>query len=79
MYALNEKRKVIFCNEACATWLKIDEDDIVGNVLEYHSHELDEPVLEILSGLCPPPEVFSGTEAQSIVVAKYPDAISFGS
>lgn len=75
IYALNEKRKVIFCNEACATWLKLDVDDIVGKVLEYHSRELDESILEILSGLCPPPEVFSGIESQSIVVAKYPDAI----
>lgn len=75
IYAFNEKRKLIFCNQACAAWLNLEVDDMIGKVLEYHSHELEDPALEMLSGLCPPPDVFSHPEVQAIVVAKYPDAI----
>jgi DNA-binding NtrC family response regulator len=66
IYAIDSKRRVVYCNRALATWLDIESTRIVGRLVEYHSEptqEEDEPRDDgPLTDLCPPPQAFAGEE-----------------
>ncbi len=71
IYVLDEDRQIIFCNAACANWVGLAADALVGQRCNYHSPRSDaqgmpEPA-EIAAGLCPPPEVFAGQPGVALV------------
>ena len=60
IYVLNEKRLIIYCNEACARWTGRAAEDLIGTRCDYHSHPVENPNQQLAACLCPPPEVFAG-------------------
>ena len=66
---LDDRRKIVYCNPACAAWLELSAEDIVGKACNYASSSdaAAEPITTQIAGLCPPPEVFSGRRTVAII------------
>lgn len=60
VYVLDDQRRIVFVNRACAAWLSCAAGDLLEQECRYSSSaELQE--IEALAGtLAPPPEVYSG-------------------
>ena len=64
IYAIDDQRRIAYCNRALAAWLDVDPNRIVGRTVEYHSEPIsaddstedDGP----LTDLCPPPQALAG-------------------
>ncbi|HEY3395605.1 MAG TPA: helix-turn-helix domain-containing protein [Lacipirellulaceae bacterium] len=69
IYVVDERRRIIYCNAALATWLDLERERIVGRAVEYHSELASEPERKDapLSDLCPPPRALSGTPCQGTI------------
>jgi transcriptional regulator with PAS, ATPase and Fis domain len=76
VYVLDEDRRIIFCNAACASWLGLSVDALLGQQCNYHAPEQThdgssaEPYV---AGLCPPPQVFSGRATAALVTCTRAD------
>jgi transcriptional regulator with PAS, ATPase and Fis domain len=61
VYVLDEKRSIVFANEACLRWLGAPAQRVLGQRVDYHSMtvpaESEKDAVGFLSGLCPPPEI----------------------
>ncbi len=61
VYVLDEKRTIVFANEACLRWLGAPAQRVLGQRVDYHSltvpTESAKDAVGFLSGLCPSPEV----------------------
>jgi transcriptional regulator with PAS, ATPase and Fis domain len=60
IYVLDERRVIVYCNQACADWTGIATDDLIGTRCDYHTQVISDPIAELAARLCPPPAVFSG-------------------
>ena len=60
VYLVDDDRRIVFYNRACATWLGIDGAVLVGERCEYQSVANDQSPASIAAQLCPPPQVFAG-------------------
>lgn len=60
IYAMDDRRTIIYCNPACAELVGTDAEQLVGQRCEYHMPGTGSGPAEVAAGLCPPPEVFSG-------------------
>src|SRR5581483_6043228 len=60
IYLLNEDRKIVYCNAACAEWLGVAKEELIGESCQYHSEPVAAAATAIATGLCPPPAVFGG-------------------
>ena len=60
MYAIDEQRRIIFCNAACAELLGLDGDQLIGQRCDYHAGGKGSTPADIAASLCPLPEVFAG-------------------
>jgi DNA-binding NtrC family response regulator len=67
IYVLNDERRIIYANSACAEWLAISLEEFVGQSTAYHSSPTAEAGALKAAGLCPPPEVLSGRRMRAIV------------
>jgi DNA-binding NtrC family response regulator len=69
VYVLDDERRMVYCNPACAAWIGATVDDLVGVQCDYHSQPDNDAHRQIGTGLCPPPEVFAGRSLGGIVVS----------
>ena len=60
IFVVDDQRRIVFSNEACCRWVDVVEEDLVGQRCDYHSAPRSTTAEDVASGLCPPPEVFSG-------------------
>lgn len=62
IYAIDGRRRIVYCNAALATWLELDSARITGRLVEYHSErDTDEAKADSpLTDLCPPPRALAG-------------------
>ncbi|MBN82288.1 MAG: hypothetical protein CMJ70_19325 [Planctomycetaceae bacterium] len=60
VFVLDDQRRIVFANEACCRWVDVVEEDLVGQRCDYHSAPRSTAAEDAASGLCPPPEVFTG-------------------
>ena len=37
IYAIDNRRRIVFCNAALATWMQLEPSRVVGRFVEYHS------------------------------------------
>ncbi len=65
VYAVDAKRRIVYCNPALAAWLEMEPERIARRLVEYHSEptasgadklDADAP----LADLCPPPRALAG-------------------
>ncbi len=72
IYVLDEDRRIVFYNAACAAWLGISADALLGQKCNYHTPAGDAleggTLAALAAGLCPPPQAFAG-RAQSATVS----------
>jgi DNA-binding NtrC family response regulator len=62
VYVLDEQRRVVFLNQAAATWLGVEPEQLIGRTCRYQSGDADS-LSALADALCPPPEVFQGHKA----------------
>lgn len=73
LYVLDEDRRIIYCNAACALWLGLAADELVGHQCNYHASGAQPGPAAVAVGLCPPPAVFSGQPQMAVVSCTRPD------
>ena len=59
IYAIDDRRQIVYCNEACAAWLGVDAKELLGRQCDYHAGDVSTD--ELAAALCPPPQAFYGT------------------
>jgi len=64
---LNARRRIIYCNAACAEWTGVDAAQLIGLRCDYHSTTEVADGQALAASLCPPPEVFAGRRAGATV------------
>jgi DNA-binding NtrC family response regulator len=67
IYVLDDQRRIVFCNTACARWTRTKAQDLIGQQCVYHSPIDHSQSASIAAGLCPPPKVFSGQPQVAVV------------
>lgn len=67
VYAVDEERRILFCNAACAAWLAVEPDEFVGTRCDYHSADQPETLARLAAGLCPPPTALAGDRVSAMV------------
>jgi DNA-binding NtrC family response regulator len=63
LYLLDARRRLVYCNQACAQWVGVPTEQLVGRRCDYHS----DPTADAACRLCPPPEAFGGKPCWSEV------------
>ncbi|HEV3136807.1 MAG TPA: helix-turn-helix domain-containing protein [Pirellulales bacterium] len=67
IYLLDDQRRIVFCNAACARWTRTKPQDLVGQQCIYHTPAENSDSSGVAAGLCPPPKVFSGQPQVALV------------
>jgi len=73
IYVLDEDRRIVFCNAACAAWLGVPADALIGQKCNYHTPGDDAEGGElaiVAAGLCPPPLAFAGQALSANVTCR---------
>ena len=68
IYVVDERRRLVFLNRACAEWLGVGPDDLLGRECRYHSVSAAEYPDALVAALCPPPEALAGRPASGTIV-----------
>jgi DNA-binding NtrC family response regulator len=63
---MDDDRRVVFVNAACANWLGVPAEELVGRVARYHSGDSGQ-IAAAVDTLCPPPQVFSGERLAALL------------
>jgi DNA-binding NtrC family response regulator len=69
-YALDDRRRIVYCNEALTKWLGLTPRELIGQRCDYHSEAPTAGSSAIAVGLCPPPEAFCGTARVAEIAAR---------
>lgn len=62
IYIVDDRRRIVYVNPACATWLGVALEELVGREGRYRS-DVDaqtDPLMAAADALCPPPEATAG-------------------
>ena len=63
IYVLDDRRRIVFCNTACARWAGTTTAELLGQECAFHTPTETLGPAAIAAGLCPPPKVFCGQAA----------------
>ena len=66
VYVLDDQRRIVYCNAACAAWVGQPIESLVGQHCAYHS-QAAEPAAAAAAELCPPPQVFLGEQVTAVI------------
>ena len=69
VYAIDERRQIVYCNTACGELLGLDPAQLTGQRCDYQVVGAGATPADIASSLCPPPEAFTGGITTSVVSA----------
>ncbi len=58
IYAVDDRRRVVFCNVACADWLGVSVEQLIGQRCDYDAADSGDRLADLAAKLCPPPEAF---------------------
>ncbi|MBI2823678.1 MAG: sigma 54-interacting transcriptional regulator [Planctomycetia bacterium] len=67
VYVLDEERRIVFVNEACAAWAGCPASDLVGQECRYHSNPEEGANAAIAAALSPPAEAWFGRRVSAVV------------
>jgi DNA-binding NtrC family response regulator len=73
VYVLDDDRRIVFCNRACAHWIGVTPAELLDQQCVYTSQTADGSPPGIAAGLCPPPRVFAGEPQTAVVCCTAPD------
>ena len=60
LYVVDDRRRIVYLNEACAALLGVDRAALAGRECRYRSDEAADPLAAAADALCPPPLVELG-------------------
>ncbi|MDA1051915.1 MAG: sigma 54-interacting transcriptional regulator [Planctomycetota bacterium] len=60
IYAVDDRRRIVFCNASCADWLGVTVEELIGQRCDYDSADSGDRLADLAARLCPPPEAFLG-------------------
>ncbi len=66
----SDQRVLVFCNQACAEWVGVAADELIGLRGDYGSDSEVSIEQAAVGRLCPPPEAFVGQLTKSSISAK---------
>ena len=66
VYVLDDRRRIVFCNDACCVWLGTSPEHLIGQQCNYRGRSVAPG--DLAAALCPPPEVFTGESVTTEVV-----------
>jgi len=58
IYAVDDRRRIVFCNASCADWLGVTVEELIGQRCDYDSADSGDRLADLAAKLCPPPEAF---------------------
>ncbi|HEY1602774.1 MAG TPA: helix-turn-helix domain-containing protein [Pirellulales bacterium] len=67
VFVLDDKRRIVFVNDACAAWTGCSANELAGQESRYHSSAEVTGPAAVAAALAPPPEVWNGHRASAIV------------
>ena len=70
-YAVDEQRRIVFCNPACGELVGCAPQELVGRRCDYRPVGESHQVEDVVASLCPPPEAFSGYRSQADVMVMH--------
>ncbi len=73
IYALDDRRAVVFCNRALLEWIGLAAEDLLGRRCAYHSSPEATGADAAAAGLCPPPGAMAAGETIGTVVSLGPE------
>ena len=74
LYVVDQERKLVFCNEACAVWVGAPASELIGQRCDYHSSSDSAAEVRTAAALCPPPEAFAGETIRAELIPPAGDA-----
>jgi transcriptional regulator with PAS, ATPase and Fis domain len=73
VYLIDEHRTIVYCNAACAAWVAIAADELVGQQCLYQAPSAERDPAAAAARLCPPPEALQSDASTAIVSAACSD------
>jgi len=67
IYVVDDRRRLVFCNDACRDWLNTDTATLLGKRCDYHSENTEDSLQNLATALCPPPEAMAGRRISAVV------------
>lgn len=69
IYVVDDARRLIFVNRACAAWTGRDAGELLGRECRYRTAGIDDdPLAAVADALCPPPTSLAGRRVASEIV-----------
>lgn len=72
IYAIDDRRRIAYCNDACSQWLGVASEKLVGQRCDYHAGDSGNRLADIAARLCPPPGLATGESTQAVVTRPKP-------
>jgi DNA-binding NtrC family response regulator len=66
VYVVDDRRRLVFCNDSCRDWLNVDTGLLLGKQCDYHSETTEDPLQNVATALCPPPEAMAGQRISAV-------------
>jgi DNA-binding NtrC family response regulator len=68
-YVVDERRRIVFVNKACAAWVGRSVEELVGREVRYRSDDVSsDPIAAVADALCPPPTSLAGFRSAGEIV-----------
>ncbi|NLX54442.1 MAG: sigma 54-interacting transcriptional regulator [Planctomycetaceae bacterium] len=67
VYALDERRQIVYCNAACAALVGLTPEQLIGQRCDYQVVGTGTAPADVACSLCPPPEAWAGRLTASVV------------
>ncbi|MCH2180649.1 MAG: sigma 54-interacting transcriptional regulator [Mariniblastus sp.] len=77
VYVLNLEFEIQYASKACAEWVGLELDQLVGQRCVYTSSELDNETRNRLRGLCPPPAIQTERSIQATIFSQDQDKLRY--
>lgn len=73
IYVVDERRRIVFVNRACAVWVGHSADELMGREVRYRtSAPGTDPIATVADALCPPPTSLAGFRTLGEIVLPAP-------
>ncbi len=69
VYALDERRQIVYCNAACAALVGLAPEQLIGQRCDYQVVGTGTAPADVACSLCPPPEAWAGRLTASVIAA----------
>ena len=76
LYVVDQRRRIVYVNEACGRWLACKPDELLGRECRYAPAESSDALDALARSLCPPPAAFAGEQVVAEIVPPREDKLT---